>query len=196
MQAVRLDSGDLAVLSKEVRQVLDAAGWRDVQIVASGDLNEHKIESLLAAGAPIDIFGVGTELVTSRDDPSLNTVYKLVEQQTQHGPVGRFKLSRDKKTYPYAKQVWRQRGPDGNFVKDVIGRANETLPGETLLVPVLRAGQLVRPLPTLDNSRARCVAQLNRLPKELRSLKRASAFSVQVSDHLESELRLLTSAPT
>ena len=176
--------------------MLDAAGRPDVQIVASGDLNEHKIETLLAAGAPIDIFGVGTELVTSRDDPSLNTVYKLVEQDTPQGPVGRFKLSRDKKTYPYAKQVWRQHGPDGTFVKDVIGRTTESLLGEPLLAPVLQAGQLLRPLSTLDNSRERCMAHSDRLPKELRSLKRASAYPVQVSDHLESESCLLASAPT
>src|ERR1043166_5288826 len=88
MQAVRLDSGDLLALSREVRQILDQAGRSDVKIVASGDLNEYKIDDLLAQGAPIDAFGVGTELVTSRDDPSLGMVYKLVEQQTAEGPVG------------------------------------------------------------------------------------------------------------
>jgi nicotinate phosphoribosyltransferase len=196
MQAVRLDSGDLAVLSQQVRRVLDEAGRRDVQIVASGDLNEHKIANLLAVGSPIDIFGVGTELVTSRDDPSLNTVYKLVEQETPQGAVGRFKLSRDKKTYPYAKQVWRQCAPDGTFVKDVIGRATESLPGEPMLIPVMEAGQLVGPLTTLDDSRARCLAQLERLPKELLSLDRALPYSVQVSDYLEGELRRLISSPT
>jgi nicotinate phosphoribosyltransferase len=193
MQAVRLDSGDLAVSSKEVRQVLDAAGRRDVQIVASGDLSEDKIAKLLAVGSPIDIFGVGTELVTSRDDPSLNTVYKLVEQETPQGLVGRFKLSQSKKTYPWAKQVWRQCGPDGTFVRDIIGRATESLAGEPLLAPVMQAGQLVRPLPTLEDSRARCLAQLDRLPKGLPSLERAPAYPVQVSDYLEGELRRLVS---
>src|SRR5262249_37679010 len=113
MQAVRLDSGNLATLSKEVRRILDAAGRTDVKIVASGDLNEYKIRDLLSGGAPIDLFGVGTELVTSRDEPSLNTVYKLVEQDSGQGTIGRFKLAQDKKTYPYAKQVFRQIGADG-----------------------------------------------------------------------------------
>ena len=79
MQAVRLDSGDLPALSREVRAVLDAAGRTDVKIVASGDLNEYKIHDLLQAGAPIDVFGVGTEMAVSRDDPALSAVYKLVE---------------------------------------------------------------------------------------------------------------------
>jgi nicotinate phosphoribosyltransferase len=118
-----------------------------------------------------------------------------VEQETPKGPVGRFKLSRGKKTYPYAKQVWRQHGPDGTFVKDVIGRANERLPGEPLLVPVLQAGQLVRPLPALDNSRARCAAQVDRLPKLLLSQEPAPPYSVQVSDQLERDLCVLALRP-
>jgi nicotinate phosphoribosyltransferase len=105
MQAVRLDSGDLTQLSKEVRAILDEAGRRDVKIVASGDLNEYKIRDLLAGGAPIDLFGVGTELATSRDEPSLNFVYKLVEQETPKGTFGRFKLAKGKKNKTDTEQV-------------------------------------------------------------------------------------------
>src|SRR5262249_20436849 len=107
MQAVRLDSGDLRTLSQQVRKVLDEAGRGNVKIVASGDLNEYKIRELQAAGAPIDVFGVGTELVTSRDEPTLSTVYKLVEQEAPQGLVGRMKMSAEKKTYPFAKQIYR-----------------------------------------------------------------------------------------
>jgi nicotinate phosphoribosyltransferase len=191
MQAVRLDSGDLGVLSKEVRRVLDDAGRRDVQIVASGDLNEYKVRDLLAAGAPIDTFGVGTELVTSRDEPALNAVYKLVEQETSEGLVGRIKLSKGKKTYPYAKQVYRERAADGTFAGDLIARATEPPRGEPLLAPVLQQGRLVAPLPTPDECRARCAEQLRRLPPELLRLEPSRLYPVRVSELLEEELRRL-----
>lgn len=192
MRAVRLDSGDLAALSKEVRRILDGAGRRDVQIVASSDLNEYKIRDLLAAGAPIDVFGVGTELVTSRDDPSLNSVYKLVEQETSKGTVGRFKLSAEKKTYPFAKQVFRQHSPDGPFSGDLVARETESLPGAPLLEPVVRAGEVVEPRPTLEQCRTRCAEELRRLPAELLGLEPATPYPVRISDHLEAELRRLS----
>jgi nicotinate phosphoribosyltransferase len=191
MQAVRLDSGDLADLSRRVRAILDEAGRTDVEIVASGDLNEYKVRDLLAAGAPIDVFGVGTELVTSRDDPSLNTVYKLVEQETTRGVVGRFKLSEKKKTYPYAKQVYRRRAADGTFAGDLVARATESVPGEPLLEPVLRQGRLVCPLPTLTESRQRFLDQRACLPQGLLALESSEPYPVGVSEGLESALRLL-----
>lgn len=191
MQAVRLDSGDLGQLSREVRRILDDAGRRDVQIVASGDLNEYKIANLLAAGAPIDLFGVGTELVTSRDEPTLSTVYKLVEQETAAGTVGRFKLSADKATYPFAKQVYRRMTPDGRFASDLIARATEPPVGEPLLVPVMRKGELIAPLPSLRDSQHRFLAQRERLPAELRVLEHTAPYSVAVSAELEAALRRL-----
>jgi nicotinate phosphoribosyltransferase len=189
--AVRLDSGDLGQLSREVRAILDGAGRRDVQIVASGDLNEHKIHDLLAGGAPIDVFGVGTELVCSRDDPALNTVYKLVEQETPQGTVGRFKLSKDKQTYPFAKQVCRASGADGMFTGDVIARATAPASGEPLLVPVLRAGRLVTTLPPLDECRRRCAEQLHRLPPPLLDLEPSTPYPVRVSEQLKAEAHRL-----
>ncbi len=192
MQAVRLDSGDLASLSKEVRRILDEAGRRDVKIVASGDLNEYKIRDLLAAGAPIDTFGVGTELVTSRDDPSLNTVYKLVEQETPKGTAGRFKLSTKKKTYPYAKQVFRRSSGDGLFSGDIIARETEKVAGEPLLQPVMMAGKLVKPLPSLEQCRNRFAEQVRRLPAELLGLERCLPYPVRVSDYLEAEVGRLS----
>jgi nicotinate phosphoribosyltransferase len=191
LQAVRLDSGNLGELSRAVRTILDAAGRTDVKIVASGDLNEYKIRDLLAAGAPIDIFGVGTELVTSRDEPTLSTVYKLVEQETAQGTVGRFKLSQDKQTYPYAKQVYRESAPDRSFRRDIIARSTEPPAGESLLVPVLERGQLVQALPALEDCRARCLDQRARLPKELHSLASCDPYPVQVSSELEAVLRRL-----
>ncbi|HZT83154.1 MAG TPA: nicotinate phosphoribosyltransferase [Gemmataceae bacterium] len=188
MQAVRLDSGDLGQLSKEVRRLLDEAGRQDVRIVASGDLNEYRVRDLLAGGAPIDVFGVGTELVTSRDDPSLNTVYKLVEQETPRGVVGRFKLSKGKATYPFAKQVWRQ-SAGGTFTGDLVARATEQHDGEPLLAPVLEGGRLIQPLPSLEEGRGRFLAQRDRLPAGLLGLEGGAAYPVRVSAELEEAVR-------
>jgi nicotinate phosphoribosyltransferase len=194
MQAVRLDSGDLAALSRQVRMILDNAGRQDVKIVASGDLNEYKIKALLEADSPIDVFGVGTEMVTSRDEPTLGTVYKLVEQRTPHGALGRLKMSTEKKTYPLAKQVYRRVGPDGSYTGDVIARATERRldPRETpLLVPVLQAGRLTGSFPALEECRKRSADELRRLPAGLLALTPASLYSVQVSAEVEADaLRL------
>ncbi len=191
MQAVRLDSGDLDQLSKEVRAILDGAGRQDVKIVASGDLNEYKIRDLLAKGAPIDLFGVGTELATSRDEPTLNFVYKLVEQETPQGTFGRFKLSQGKKNYPYSKQIYRRHDAHGTFCGDRIVKATSVDQGEPLLVPMLRHGQLAEPLPSLEEIRRRCAEQLSRLPKELLALEPCQSYPIEVSEELETELSRL-----
>lgn len=195
IQAVRLDSGDLVQLSKEVRAVLDRAGRHNVKIIASGDLNEYKVRDLLASGAPIDIFGVGTELVTSRDEPTLNVVYKLVEQQTPNGTFGRFKLAPGKKNYPYPKQIYRRQDTGGMFQSDRVVRASDkpdTCPtgeeGEALLVPVLHRGEPVHALPSLEESRRRCAEQRSRLRKELLSLDMCHTYPVEISEELEAEL--------
>ena len=103
-----------------MRQILDKADLTDVKIVASGDLNEYKIADLLSQGAPIDIFGVGTELVTSRDDPALSGVYKLVEQEKDGMVSFKLKLSSEKATYPGKKQVYRRMDEHGNYLEDII----------------------------------------------------------------------------
>jgi nicotinate phosphoribosyltransferase len=196
LQAVRIDSGDLLSLSQQVRRILDEAERSDVKIVASGDLNEYKIRDLLAAGAPIDLFGVGTEMVTSRDEPTLSTVYKLVEQEMPHGVVGRMKLSTEKKTYPFAKQIYRTIGEDGKFKNDVVVRATEPIPregevpAETLLTHVMQRGQLVRPLPSLEESRERCRQQLSHLPDKLLELEPHQSYPVKYSVELEEATRV------
>lgn len=193
MQAVRLDSGDLASLSREVRRILDDAGRRDVKIVASGDLNEYKIRDLLAQGAPIDSFGVGTEMVTSRDEPTLSTVYKLVAQDTPQGTVGRMKMAQEKRTFPFAKQVFRQLDANGLFAMDMIGRADESLPGEPLLTQVMKGGILVGPLPMLEESRANCLDQLAKLPREFQSLQKSAVpFPVSHSERLQTDAAMLS----
>jgi nicotinate phosphoribosyltransferase len=147
---IRIDSGDLAALAVEARAILDAAGYPNVQILASGDLDERAVAALVAAGAPIDGFGVGTRLGTSDDAPSLGMVYKLVEQEGR----ARVKLSTGKQTLPARKQVWRGDGVD------TITLVDETGPGgaEPLLHPVYAGGPL--PCEPLARARARCAARL------------------------------------
>ncbi len=147
---VRLDSGDLVALSRAVRRILDDAGLREARIMASGDLDEHKIADLVAAGAPIDGFGVGTELATSADAPALSAIYKMVETESGGGKRYTAKLSEDKITLPGAKQIFRH--PD----RDVVGLAEESFPGadvQTLLRPVMLRGRLVDPLPDPKSAR-------------------------------------------
>lgn len=183
VKGVRLDSGDLGALAKSARQILDAAGRRETTILASSDLDEWKIAELVRSGAPIDGFGVGTELITSRDAPALSMVYKLVAIDG----VGRVKLAPGKRTYPLAKQVWRRSDGQGRFVGDHITRWDENGEGEPLLVPVVHEGQLAGELPALESIRARCHAQVAALPESLRGLDGQGAYPLTYSDALEAE---------
>jgi nicotinate phosphoribosyltransferase len=174
---VRLDSGDLAALSHQVRAVLDEAGLSGVQIIASGDLDEHAVAALLAAGAPIDAFGVGTRLGTSADAPHLGAVYKLVDDAG--GP--RMKLATGKVTLPGRKQVWRLAD------RDVLALHDEHVPGgRPLLVPVMAAGRRTSVEP-LARIRERAMATIDWLPAPLRSLDVAHApvWQVDVSPGLD-----------
>jgi len=138
LHGVRLDSGDLGELSVEVRAILDQAGMPSTRIMASGDLNEETIARLVEAGAPIDLFGVGTELSTSRDEPALGGVYKLVEIQSNDHAMPKMKLSREKATYPLRKQIWRQTDEQGHWTEDVVGGMDEKeIPGTPLLKQVM-----------------------------------------------------------
>jgi nicotinate phosphoribosyltransferase len=154
-RGVRLDSGDLDRLSREVRAVLDEEGFTGVQILASGDLDEYRVADLVAAGAPIDAFGVGTRMGTSEDAPSLGMVYKLAEQ----GGQPRLKLSAGKQTLPGRKQVWR------TDRTDVIGLVDDDGPpnGRPLLRPVWRDGHRLEP-PDLAAARRRCAGALAAAP--------------------------------
>jgi nicotinate phosphoribosyltransferase len=187
VQAIRIDSGDLEILLPQVRTLLDESGRKTVKIMVSGDLDEYRIDRLVATGAPVDGFGVGTELITSRDAPALGMVYKLVELEGQ----GRFKLSPGKRTYPMAKQVFRRRDAEGRFVGDHVTRVDETAEGEPLLVPVVQSGCLVRELPALDEIRDRCREQLAALPERILELDALPTYPVTYSDLLEADARRL-----
>lgn len=175
---VRLDSGDLVALSRSVRAILDGAGLGDVTLFASGNLDEYRVAALLAAGAPIDGFGIGTSLVTSADAPSLDAVYKLQE----YAGKPRRKRSTGKSTWPGRKQVLRACDDEGRFLRDVIALEGEAH-DEGLLVPAMRAGKRVHAHESMRSLRERAADQLRRLPPELKSLDAARVpYPVDVSD--------------
>jgi nicotinate phosphoribosyltransferase len=189
MWGVRLDSGNLTELVPAVRKILDDAGLADAKIMATGDLNEYKIHELVAARTPIDMFGVGTELSTSTDAPSLGVVYKLVELEgAESGHRYTFKLSEDKATLPGAKQVFRFAD------RDVVGRSTECVgctgrssgPAEALLRPVLLGGQLLEPPPSAAAARHHAADSLALLPAPCHSLFESHAWRVELSSELKS----------
>lgn len=173
LRGVRLDSGDLLELSKGVRAILDEAGLQDALVFASGGLDEHELARLLAAGAPIGGFGVGSKLGVSADAPFLDMAYKLVELEGR--PV--LKLSAGKATLPGRKQVWRVRR-DGGAVHDVLGLAGGAAEGEPLLREVMREGRRTWAEP-LAESRARARRERESLPEAVRALE-ASAYEVRI----------------
>src|SRR3989338_4792191 len=173
LKGIRLDSGDLKILSKKVRGVLNKAGLPHVKILASGNLNEYKIAGLVKAGAPIDSFGVGTDMVTSRDCPALDLTYKLVQVRDKDGPIKyKAKSSPRKETIPGKKQVFRHFADKGMFQKDVIGLATEKAPegARALLHPVIRDGKLAAPLPSLETVRQRVTEGLGKLPSGFKDI--------------------------
>ncbi len=181
LRAVRLDSGDLAALSREVRAILDEGGCHEVQIVGSGGLDEQAITGLLAAGAPMDGFGVGTRMDASEDAPTLDAAYKLVEYEGR--PL--LKLSEGKATLAGRKQVWRRVGPDGRFAVDIIAADGEPVAdAEPLLVPVMKDGKRLHPTEPLPGLRARCLAERDRLPDAVRRIRDAAAYPVEISPGL------------
>ena len=176
---VRLDSGDALALSRQVRAILDEAGLQDVKIMASGDLDEYKIRDLVTAGAPIDAFGVGTQLSISADAPALSAIYKMVELNI--GGIKRFtaKFSQDKASLPGAKQVFR------DVARDVVARSGECGRGEALMRPVMLGGQLIEPLPSLEQARERAARSVAALPPALRGLETAEPWPVILSRELK-----------
>jgi nicotinate phosphoribosyltransferase len=178
VRAVRLDSGDLGELAKRSREMLDEAGLESVQIFASSSLDEYVIADLLADGAPIDGFGVGTRMGVSQDEPYLDIAYKL----SGYAGRGRLKLSTGKPVLPGRKQVFRKI-ENGRFAGDIIGRAGEDLPGTPLLEPVMQGGvRLPAGLVALDDSRGHAEEQIGRLPEAVRELGPADPpYPVEVS---------------
>jgi nicotinate phosphoribosyltransferase len=192
LNGVRLDSGNLAELSKKVRSILDEKGLRYVKIFASGDLDEYKIDELIRKGAKIDSFGVGTRMSTSYDRPYVDVVYKLSGKFEKGTFVPAMKLSKGKITLPGKKQVFRQKDKRGCYAKDIIGLADEGVEGEPLLVKVMEKGNIVYDLPSLEKIRENTLKNLSRLPDKYRKLKNPALYRVELSPKLKKIKKMLT----
>jgi nicotinate phosphoribosyltransferase len=180
-KGVRIDSGELAQLARSVRKILDEGGLAQVPIMASGDLDEYRIKDLIDDDAPLHAFGVGTQLGTSGDAPSLGSVYKLVADE--NGP--KIKLSTGKVTLPGCKQVWRFE-ENGIYHHDVISQESEEVSGaRPLLRQVMSDGRRLRPPETLQALRDRCTDALDRIPPPLKSLEEKHDYPVETSPELQ-----------
>lgn len=201
--AVRLDSGDLLPLSYKVRKMLDEAGYSRTKIMVSGSMDEHTIQSLLQADAPIDVFGVGERLITARNDPVFGGVYKLCAiRDTQWIPRMKFSEDAGKQTIPHRKIVYRLYTPNGELLADILTLHGETVyPPYTartlrgkpvsltdfsaypLLRPLIRRGHPV-PLPSLLESRTLCRRQLEALPPQFTRTTSPARYPVLLSPAL------------
>lgn len=177
IKAVRIDSGDLTEHAKKVRGILDAGGLKDTGIFASGNLDEYEVHAMLAAGAPIGGFGVGTRMLTSSDAAYLDCAYKLQE----YAGHARRKRSEGKATWPGRKQVYRDYDADGRMAGDTLCLESEGFSGERLLQLVMKNGKRTEALPTLSDSRKLAARDLARLPASLRSLEATPPYAVTVS---------------
>ncbi len=197
LKGVRIDSGDLLVLSKKVREILDSEGMTNTKIFASSDLDEYTIDKLIKDGAPIDSFGVGTRLVTGANyNPLtdkgnvsvLNGVYKLVSVSKAGKEIPKIKISDDKgkTTLPGKKQVFR-RTEGEKYIEDVICLQDEKL-GKgwaPLLVPIMKAGKIVYDFPDLKELRKYCLEQVLMLPESCKDIQTPANYPVGISEKLK-----------
>ena len=191
LRAIRLDSGDLLQLSIEARALLDKAGLTDVQIFASGGLDEFAVDSLLKAGAPIDGFGVGTKVGVSADAPWADSVYKLVEYDGR--PT--LKLSSEKQTAPGPKQVFRYHDADGAYHHDIVGLVDQRPPGsggQPLLEKVMLDGKPTHRPPSIQQLKDRFAREFDRLPEAHKGLRSPAMYRVTTSPELEGLRRAVT----
>lgn len=180
IKGVRLDSGDLAEHARKVRRILDEGGLGDTRILVSGNLDEYRLQALIAQHAPIDLFAVGTAMTTSSDAPLLDCAYKLQEY------AGRpcRKRSEGKATWPGRKQVFRTDHADGRWDHDTVTLVHDRQPGEPLLHPVMQAGRRLTPPPALGAIRKRVASELERLPEGLRPLDPGAPYDVRIAPAL------------
>jgi nicotinate phosphoribosyltransferase len=182
LRAVRLDSGDMVQLSQQVRELLDREGFPEVKIFASGGFDEFKIDKILADGAEIDAFGVGTKIGVSADAPYLNMAYKMVEYNGR--PV--MKLSSGKVSLAGPKQVFRQRDEQGLYRGDFIGLPDEDIvDSEKLLVPVMKGGTRLLQTEPLNEIQERFRKEFSLLPETYKDLQGNPNYPVEISPRLQ-----------
>lgn len=178
---VRLDSGDMADLSQKVRKILDDAGLFDVKIFASSGFDEFKMADVIANGAKIDAFGVGTKMGVSADAPYFDIVYKMVRFNNRDVR----KLSPGKITLAGKKQVFRKSDKSGRYIEDTIGLRNETIDeNEPLLKKLMANGKTVGPHPSLQDIRDTFKRNFAALDESYKSLDEHTAYPVKISSRL------------
>ncbi|HIP86022.1 MAG TPA: nicotinate phosphoribosyltransferase [Aquifex sp.] len=177
---VRIDSGDIPTLVREVRKLLNRYGLSDIKIIVSGGVDEYKIHQW--GPLPIDGYGVGTKFSTSADRPYLDMAYKLVE----YGGKPTFKLSKGKKTYPFKKQVFRFYNPNGRMDYDFVTFYGKQAEGEPLIVEVVKEGKPVKDLGNWKQARERFLSDFEKLPERLKGVQKEH-YEVQIDARLEPE---------
>ncbi|MDY4953121.1 MAG: nicotinate phosphoribosyltransferase [Candidatus Onthomonas sp.] len=208
---IRIDSGDLTYLSKEARKMLDDAGLTECKIVASNSLDEYIIRGLLMEGACLDSFGVGERLITSKSDPVFGSVYKLAAIEDENGNIiPKIKVSEnvEKITVPHFKKVYRLfDNTTHKAIADVLTVHDEVIDDsheyelidpsftwkrkkvnnftvQELLQPIFKDGELVYQLPTIDEIRANCAAQVDTLWDEVKRFENPQTYYVDLSEKL------------
>ena len=208
---IRLDSGDMTYLTQKARQMLDDAGWTDCKISVSNSLDEYIIQDILRQGAKIDLFGVGERLITARSEPVFGGVYKLVAVEDAEGNVTpKIKISENvgKITNPHYKRLYRFYGKDTNkaiadymtvydeivddtqdmeiFDPDATWKTKRVYNFEAkeLQVPIFKNGELVYQMPTLDEIRTYCLAEVGRLWDEIKRFDNPQTYYVDLSQKL------------
>ncbi|HIP43113.1 MAG TPA: nicotinate phosphoribosyltransferase [Aquifex aeolicus] len=172
---VRIDSGDVISLTKEVRRMLNENGLDNVKIIVSGGVDEYKIKTWLGANAPIDGFGVGTKFITSADAPYFDIAYKLVEYEGKP----KYKLSPGKETFPYKRQIYRYY-ESGKMSYDESVKWETERKGEKLVEKVIEGGRLIKNLPDLKHIREMVMEELSRLPEKLKSIDERCEYEVKI----------------
>lgn len=192
LKGVRLDSGDLIELSKQVRTVLDDAGLEEAMIFASNDLNEYKIAEHRKQGAQIDAYGVGTELITAKPVAAIPGVYKLVEDTGG----AKMKLSPGKKSYPGKKQIFRYEHPTTNtYFVDVLTLEEENAQSPIatcLLEESVRAGRRIRERPALEDIRNYSLKEVKKIYHRLRRIRTTDKYEVSASQSLQKKITELS----
>ncbi|MFA5995025.1 MAG: nicotinate phosphoribosyltransferase [Patescibacteria group bacterium] len=194
IKGITIDSGDLYRRSVQARKMLNAAGLLDVTITAASNLDEWKIDRLIKKGAPIDKFMALTEMITAKDAPSLEAVYKLAEMQVGNKLIPKAKLALGKISYPGKKQVFRVY-QNGVMQHDIIGLEHENL-GQPLLKKMIKHGKLISALPTLDEIRNYILTQRQALPVKLYNIKKYYIYPVIVGRAIKKLMKQVVNKKT
>lgn len=209
LKGVRIDSGDLAYLSKEVRKILDSNGLKNTKIVVSNSLDEYTIASLLSQDAPIDSFGVGENMITSKSNPVFGGVYKLVAIEKDGKIIPKIKISDniEKVTNPHFKHIYRLYDKNGKIIADMLTIFDEKIKGDEMVLVdpnkewvkktitdykiknirklIIENGKVIYEFPTINQTRDKVQSELNTVWEESKRLENPHTYIVNLSNNLK-----------